>query len=551
MQYNAQEIVKALDNKDLVLLGCKENLQFSYSQVQAASVDLRLDNRFVRFLPDVDCIDIKMNTNSEYLESKTQVIYLKENEPLVLEPHEIVLGQVYEIIALNDCMAGRIEGRSRVARLGITVHCTGSYINPGYHGVMPLQIINHNNFKVQIYPYIGICQLILFHLKESPIIKYGSYNHYQGENTALLSNLSHSEKRNPVDKIIEDEIDRAYNTYLENHRDEKGISLADKDSVRLQGEIRKKLKEFIKDNYIPTLSKMLKKRNLDLTKMEKEAKNKKDFVKELKNCNILLLTASPLEDAMLTWFLWQQNKKHVLKKYTIKGFRIQIGTMGGKQVAHVAQQDIGSCNAERAVRTALTLFTPKIVVSIGVAYGINYKDQKIGDVLVSERIIDIDKKHKLTNGVYTFSSDLVCKSDAQIIESWKHYLEAKNHMKKFDWQRGTLLSKGTVLSDAKEKERLIDAAKRIGETELIGGEMEGAGITRVCNDKSLPTKWIVIKGICDWGEQKNELGEIARELGIAADNDSLKDSIQAYAACNAFASLKELIKKAPSAIDEL
>ena len=550
MQYNSQEIFEALQKEELVLVGCKEDLPFKYSQVQAASVDLRLDNRFVRFLPGVDCVDIKDNTNVSYLESKTEEIFLDKNEPIILKPHEIVFAQVYESISLGNCMAGRIEGRSRVARLGITVHCTGSYINPGYYGVMPLQIINHNNFDVKIYPYIGICQLILFHLNNPPLIEYGSNNYYQGESKPRLSNLSHSDSKNAIEIIHEGKIERLLNAYSENHKFEKGMSLVDKDSICHQKEIRDSIKKFIVSNY-SSLCDMKKRLSYDLTKMEKESTNKKEFQNELKKCEILLLTASHIEDAVLTYFLYQQNKRKALMKNALYGHQIQIGKIGSKQIAHISQNDIGTQSAETAVRKALKLFSPKLIISIGIAYGADCKEQEIGDVLVSEKIIDVDKKNKLTNGKYKlFPNSILC-SDSQIYASWGHYLSAKNHMNKYNWYWGTLLSKGTVLSDVKEKTRLFEAAKELGETNIIGGEMEGAGITRVCDESSIASKWLVIKGICDWGEQKNDLDQIAVELNLDEDNETLKDSIQALAAYNAYSSLKELIKKSPSAIDGL
>ena len=120
-------------------------------------------------------------------------------------------------------------------------------------------------------------------------------------------------------------------------------------------------------------------------------------------------------------------------------------------------------------------------------------------------------------------------------------------MKDFDWHIGAILSKGTVLSDPDEKRALLDAAKDIKEA-VIGGEMEGSGIVRACKNLE-GLRWLVVKGICDWGEQKNALGEIALELGFSESNDVLKDSIQAYAAENAYIAIKTLLSKAPSALN--
>lgn len=119
-------------------------------------------------------------------------------------------------------MSARIEGRSRVARLGLTVHCTGDYINPGFAGAMPLQIINHNFFPIVLYPYIGICQMILYELSEVPLVSYLErsslpYNTYYNETNPSPSILSHNtlegtHETSIVETRIRQLIENYYNT---------------------------------------------------------------------------------------------------------------------------------------------------------------------------------------------------------------------------------------------------------------------------------------------------------------------------------------------------
>lgn len=119
-----------------------------------------------------------------------------------------------------------------------------------------------------------------------------------------------------------------------------------------------------------------------------------------------------------------------------------------------------------------------------------------------------------------------------------------------------------MLSDAEEKEALLKASSAININDVIGGEMEGAGVFRACLEHFNACPCVIIKGICDWGESKNALGTIIKEKEIKLNiqdedkltdddkNDMLKDWIQAYAAENAFLAFKKLLTEAPSIIDD-
>ncbi len=69
--------------------------------------------------------------------------------------------------------AGKIEGRSSYARLGLAVHCTGDFINPGWEGFMPLQLCNFGPYPLRIAPYFSICQLMIVRLSAESARSYG------------------------------------------------------------------------------------------------------------------------------------------------------------------------------------------------------------------------------------------------------------------------------------------------------------------------------------------------------------------------------------------
>ena len=227
MQLNDKDIYRAMVNGDLLFVGANPKYPFvKDKQVQPASVDLRLGNRIIRFKQNIKCFDIK---DIKKIEECLSVEYINEGDAIEVRPNEILFAQIYEQIAIPDYLSARIEGRSRVARLGISIHCTGDYINPGFAGAMPLQIINHNQFPIILYPYISICQMLLYKLTDEPLVPYMQrsnlpYNTYYNETNPSPSNLSANwEDGKPdnttiLEKKIRILVENYYNT-IEQERD--------------------------------------------------------------------------------------------------------------------------------------------------------------------------------------------------------------------------------------------------------------------------------------------------------------------------------------------
>jgi hypothetical protein len=85
----------------------------------------------------------------------------------------MISGRVYEKFTIPNGYAGKIEGRSSFARLGLMIHCAADFINPGYKGHMPLQLVNVGNTEIRLSPYMPICQLILVKLTTDAEKPYG------------------------------------------------------------------------------------------------------------------------------------------------------------------------------------------------------------------------------------------------------------------------------------------------------------------------------------------------------------------------------------------
>jgi dCTP deaminase len=101
-----------------------------------------------------------------------------------LHPGEFVLASTYEIITLPDDIAGRLEGKSSLGRLGLLTHSTAGFIDPGFSGHITLELSNVANLPVKLYPGMKIGQLCLIKLSSPAEHPYGSAiyaSRYQGQ----------------------------------------------------------------------------------------------------------------------------------------------------------------------------------------------------------------------------------------------------------------------------------------------------------------------------------------------------------------------------------
>ena len=142
-------------------------------QIQPCSIDLRLCCVFWRPKKGA-VIDLRKSHLLELQPRRYyQKVILKPGESIVVKPGQLVLGRIYERFRIPREFAGDIIGRSSFARMGLQVHCTGSFINPGWEGHMPLQILNTSPTPIRLVPYVPICQIRLVKLTSIPARLYG------------------------------------------------------------------------------------------------------------------------------------------------------------------------------------------------------------------------------------------------------------------------------------------------------------------------------------------------------------------------------------------
>jgi dCTP deaminase len=154
---------------------------FDDELVQPSSVDVRVDRYFRVFRNSrYPYIDVK-----EPMEDLTELVEVSDDEqPFILHPGEFVLGSTLERITLPDDLVARLEGKSSLGRLGLLIHSTAGFIDPGWDGHVTLELSNVANLPITIYTGMKIGQLSFVQLTEAAESPYGSAaigSKYQGQ----------------------------------------------------------------------------------------------------------------------------------------------------------------------------------------------------------------------------------------------------------------------------------------------------------------------------------------------------------------------------------
>lgn len=135
-----------------------------HKQLQPASMDLRLSNDFKIFKINHNHI---IDSHNSSFDDFTDDITVEDSKPFIIHPNEFVLASTFESVSLPPYLAGRVEGRSSVGRMGVTVHVTAGYIDPGFNGRITLEMSNIGKMPVALYPMQRICQIV-FETTQTP-----------------------------------------------------------------------------------------------------------------------------------------------------------------------------------------------------------------------------------------------------------------------------------------------------------------------------------------------------------------------------------------------
>ena len=141
------------------------------SAIQPASVDVRLGKELLVFKTwrHPFYIDVKEN-----LEDLTELVEIDEERPFLLQPGEFVLATTFEYIAIPDDIVARLEGKSSLGRIGLLIHSTAGYIDPGWRGHLTLELSNVAKLPITLYYRMKIGQISFLRLTAPAERLYGS-----------------------------------------------------------------------------------------------------------------------------------------------------------------------------------------------------------------------------------------------------------------------------------------------------------------------------------------------------------------------------------------
>lgn len=123
--------------------------------LQPSSLDVRLASEFRVFHNNrASVIDVR-----KPMEDLTELVRADEETPFILHPGEFVLGATLEVVEIPDDLVARLEGKSSLGRLGLLIHSTAGFIDPGFRGDITLELSNVASLPIALYPGMRIGQL--------------------------------------------------------------------------------------------------------------------------------------------------------------------------------------------------------------------------------------------------------------------------------------------------------------------------------------------------------------------------------------------------------
>ncbi len=136
------------------------------AQLGSVSVDFRLGGTFMVFEHSRHSFIDPRRPQS--IGQAMRTIEVAEDEPFIMQPGDFALASTIESLTLPDDLLGRLEGRSSIARLGITVHSTAAVFEPGWVGTATMELSNLGRMAVALYPGMRICSFS-FETVSSPV----------------------------------------------------------------------------------------------------------------------------------------------------------------------------------------------------------------------------------------------------------------------------------------------------------------------------------------------------------------------------------------------
>ena len=158
--------------------------------IHASSMDFHLSNVFKVY--EHSKFAVLDPRNMESFRGNTRTIIVEGDDPFMVQPGEFVLAVTKEKLTVPDDLVCRVEGRSSLGRLGIIVHSTAGFLDPGFSGTITLEISNLNRLPIALYPNMRICQIAFEKMTSPAETPYGEkpFSKYQGQELPEESRLA-------------------------------------------------------------------------------------------------------------------------------------------------------------------------------------------------------------------------------------------------------------------------------------------------------------------------------------------------------------------------
>ncbi len=202
------------------------------------------------------------------------------------------------------------------------------------------------------------------------------------------------------------------------------------------------------------------------------------------------------------------------KEQYILGKIYYLGRFGNYPIAYIHMEEQGVTNpaAIPLVSQLVQELHPVAVVMVGIAFGVDEKKQKIGDVLISDKILPYDSQKLLEDK--TEYKEIPKEVGFQLLNAFKEHRDWIYYLSDSEQSTvyiGAMLTGSRLINNYKYRNQLLDD---FSDQKPIGGEMEAQGIYSMCRIHGV-TEWIIIKGICDWGYNKNNPNKYKNQVMAA------------------------------------
>jgi dCTP deaminase len=182
-----EDIKKVLASKELIID------PFDDSYLRGAGLTLHLDQNLLKPVSG-KIVDVKNGIYPDY-----QEITITDEVPYPLTPGEFILGATYQKVTVGNSLGFFIEGRSTLARLGLTIVQTAMLVYPGHKDRrVTLELANHGPNTILLYPKMKIARVALFELKNPATKIYddeGKYKHQTEVGKPVFKNEILPEKK--------------------------------------------------------------------------------------------------------------------------------------------------------------------------------------------------------------------------------------------------------------------------------------------------------------------------------------------------------------------